>query len=31
MSQVKLKLKDDFNNFLGLILAAHWHLDIAAI
>ena len=26
MSQVKRKLTDDFNNFLGLMLAAHWQL-----
>ena len=26
MSQVKLKLTDYFNNFLGLMLAAHWQL-----
>ena len=31
MSQVKLKLTDDLNNFLGLMLAAHWQLDIAVI
>ena len=28
MSPVKLKLKDDFNNFLGLMLAVHWQFDI---
>ena len=31
MSQVKLKLTDDFNTFLGLLLAVHWQLDIAVI
>ena len=29
MSQVKLKLTDGLNNLLGLMLAAHWQLDIA--
>ena len=31
MSQVKLKLADDLNNFLGLMLAAHWQREIAVI
>ena len=31
MSQAKLKLTDDLNNFLGLMLAANWQLDIAVI
>ena len=31
MSQVKLKLTDDFNTFLGLLLEVHWQLDIAVI
>ena len=31
MSQVKLKLTDDFNNFLGLMLVAYWQLDMRYI
>ena len=29
--QVKLKLTDDFDNFLGLMLAAYWQLDMRYI
>ena len=31
LSQGKLKLADDLNNFLGLMLAAHWQREIAVI